>query len=324
MHLMIQGIRPIPTCQVRLLHGQAGVNQTAPDIPVTLTGRAVRVVGTDGETMAQNQPMYRYIADDLRAKIAAGSLAPKDESPKEGKLRPNDKLPTEGELSEQYDASRNTVREAIRRLTDEGLLESRPGQGTFVARKADPFVTVLTTDPKTGFGGGETVAYRSEVEKTHREPTTSLPRVEVVAVSSEVAPLLRTPPGSQVVSRSQDRFIDGVPWSRQTTFYLMDFITKGATNLLMAKDIEGGAVQYLADEIGVKQTGYRDWITGRLASEEEQAFFGIGHNAAVFVDSRVAFDQNNKPMRLTVTVLPVDRNQLIFNVGPNVPALIDD
>jgi GntR family transcriptional regulator len=146
----------------------------------------------------------------------------------------------------------------------------------------------------------------------------------VVTVSSDVGRLLDIPPGSQVVSRSQDRFIDDIPWSRQTTFYLMDFITKGATNLLMAVDIAGGAVQYLADEIGVKQTGYRDWITGRLATEEEQAFFGIGHNAAVFVDSRVAFDQNNAPMRLTVTIFPADRNQLVVNVGPNVPTLTDN
>jgi GntR family transcriptional regulator len=262
--------------------------------------------------MAQNQPMYRYIADDLRAQIAEGQLAP------------NKKLPTEGELSEQYKASRNTVREAIRRLTDEGLLESRPGQGTFVARSIDPFVTVLTADPKTGFGGGDNAAYLSEVRSNHREPINSVPRVEVVTVSPELAVLLDISTDSQVVSRSQDRSIDGVPWSRQTTFYLMDFITKGATDLLMAKDIEGGAVKYLGDEIGVRQTGYRDVITGRLATDEEQPFFGIGHNGAVFVHSRVAFDQDNRPMRLTVTIYPADRNQLIFNVGPNVPPLRDN
>jgi GntR family transcriptional regulator len=271
--------------------------------------------------MPQIQPMYRYIADDLRAKIALGALAPSDTPSAEGELRPNAKLPTEGELSEQYEASRNTVREAIRRLTDEGLLESRPGQGTFVARKLDPFVTVLTADPKTGFGGGDGAAYLSEIRSRHREAKSSVPRVAVVTVPPDVALLLDLPLGSQVVSRSQDRYIDGIPWSSQTTFYMMDFITKGATNLLMAMDIEGGAVQYLADEIGVRQTGYRDWITGRLAIEEEQTFFGIGHNAAVFVDSRVAFDQNNSPMRLTVTIFPVDRNQLIVNVGPKVPML---
>ena len=261
--------------------------------------------------MPQNQPMYRHIADDLRAKIRTGKLAP------------NAKLPTEGELSEEYDASRNTVREAIRRLTDEGLLESRPGQGTFVARKLDPFVTELTADPKTGFGGGDTAAYLSEVRSIHREPTNTVPRIEVVTISPEVAVLLDISPDSQVVSRSQDRYIDRIPWSIQTTFYPMDFINKGAANLLMAKDIEGGTVRYLADEIGIRQSGYRDWITGRLATEAEQAFFGIGHNAAVFVDSRVAFDQDNKPMRLTVTIFPVDRNQLIVNVGPNVPPLRD-
>lgn len=273
--------------------------------------------------MPQNQPMYRHIADDLRAKIATGALPPDAELP-EGALAPNAKLPTEGELSVQYEASRNTVREAIRRLTDEGLLESRPGQGTFVARRVDPFVTVLTADPKTGFGGGETAAYLSEVLSKHREPTTSIPRVEVLTVSDEVAVLLDIPHGSQVVSRSQDRYIDGIPWSKQTTFYLMDFITKGATKLLMAQDIAEGSVRYLADEIGVRQTGYRDWITGRLATDDEQAYFGVGHNAAVFVDSRVAFDQNNTPMRLTVTIFPVDRNQLVVNVGPNVPPLAQD
>jgi GntR family transcriptional regulator len=262
--------------------------------------------------MPQNQPMYRHIADDLRAKISHGELAP------------NAKLPTEGELSEQYEASRNTVREAIRRLTDEGLLESRPGQGTFVARKVDPFVTVLTADPKTGFGGGDTAAYLSEVSSHHREPRNSDPRVAVVPVSPEVAPLLDVPLGSQVVTRSQDRYIDGIPWSVQTTFYLFEFITKGASELLMARDIDDGAVKYLADTIGVRQSGYRDWITGRLATEEEQSFFGIGHNAAVFVASRVAFDQDNMPMRLTVTIFPVDRNQLIVNVGPNVPLLADN
>ena len=262
--------------------------------------------------MPQNQPMYRHIADDLRAQITTGQL------------KPNAKLPTEGELSDTYEASRNTVREAIRRLTDEGLLESRPGQGTFVTTKVDPFVTVLTADPKTGFGGGETAAYLSKVREEHRVPTNSVPKVEVVTASDAVAGLLNIPLGSQVVSRSQNRYIDNIPWSVQTSFYLMDFITKGATKLLMALDIEEGSVAYLATEIGVRQTGYQDWITGRLATEDEQAFFGIGHNSAVFADSRVAFDQNDTPMRLTVTIFPVDRNQLIVNVGPNVPTLVDN
>lgn len=262
--------------------------------------------------MAQNQPLYRSIAESLRTQIREGDLAP------------GDKLPTEGELSEKYEASRNTVREAIRRLTDEGLLESRLGQGTYVTRKVDPFVTVLTSDPRTGFGGGDTAQYLSQVRDEHREPANSVPKVEVIEAKGDrsfVAARLGIPVGSQVVSRSQERYIDGVPWSLQTSFYLWDFITKGATQLLMAQDIEDGSVRYLADTIGVRQTGYRDWITGRLASEPEQAFFGIGHNAFVFAVSRIAYDQNDVPMRLTVTIYPADRNQFVVNVGNDLPSL---
>ena len=76
-----------------------------------------------------SNPMYRQIAEDLRAKIESGELAP------------GTRLRTELELREDYDASRNTVRDAIKWLTNLGLVETRPGQGTFVVQKIAPFVT---------------------------------------------------------------------------------------------------------------------------------------------------------------------------------------
>jgi predicted HTH transcriptional regulator len=260
----------------------------------------------------RRQPMYQLIAEDLRAQITSGDLGP------------GAKLPTEAELGEKYEASRNTIRDAIKRLIAEGGLEARPGQGTFVTWKVDPFVTVLTTDPTTGFGGGDTARYLSEVHKVHREPMNSVPRVEVTVASDAVASLLGLPRETRVVSRSQERYIDGIPWSKQTSFYLMDFITKGADRLLTAADIAEGTVRYLADKIGVKQSGYRDLITARPTTDDEQAFFGIGYDATVMVVSRVAFDQKNTPMRLTVTIFPADRNQLIVNVGPGVPDFTND
>jgi GntR family transcriptional regulator len=83
------------------------------------------------------QSMYRQIAENLREQIISGQIAP------------GAKLRTEIELREHYGASRNTVRDAIKWLITLGLVETRPGQGTFVVQKIDPFVTTLTTDPKT-------------------------------------------------------------------------------------------------------------------------------------------------------------------------------
>ena len=77
---------------------------------------------------------------------------------------------------------------------------------------------------------------------------------------------------------------------------------------------------YLAEALGIMQAGYRDWITARSPDPNEQAFFGLAHDATVFEIFRTAFDQTGTPLRVTVTVFPADRNQFIINVG-DVPDL---
>ena len=89
----------------------------------------------------------------------------------------------------------------------------------------------------------------------------------------------------------------------------------------MAENIEEGAVRYLADTIGIKQVGYRDWITARVPDSNEQSFFGLAHDATVFEIFRTGFDQTGTPLRVTVTVWPADRNQFMSSrdIG-DVPA----
>ena len=148
-------------------------------------------------------PLYRRIADDLSAKIQSGALGH------------GTQLPTELELREQYDASRNTVRDAVKWLMIRGLVETRPGQGTFVVEKIDPFITILGLE--TGLGG-ESADYASVVSATGRKPEDTIPRVEVQQASGVIAEELQLVAGATVVSRHQRRLIDGTPYSLQTTF----------------------------------------------------------------------------------------------------------
>ena len=127
---------------------------------------------------------------------------------------------------------------------------------------------MLTADPKVGFGGGEGVTYLSQVSAEHRKPFATTPKVEVQTPPTVITRRLRVPPTTQVVSRHQERYIDDVLWSLQTSFYPMEFITQGATRLLMAEDITEGTVHYLADTIGLRQIGYRDWITARSTGRQ--------------------------------------------------------
>ena len=50
----------------------------------------------------------------------------------EGRLKPGDRLLAERELAEQFQVSRASVREAIRTLEMLGVIDIRPGEGTFV------------------------------------------------------------------------------------------------------------------------------------------------------------------------------------------------
>jgi GntR family transcriptional regulator len=250
-------------------------------------------------------PMYRQIAEDLREQIESGQL------------EPGQQLRTEIELRDHYNASRNTVRDAIKWLTNLGLVETRPGQGTFVTRKIDPFVTTLSGDPRTGLGSDEGAGYLSKVSELNRKPTLSPLQVEIQQASDDMATALGIPKGAEIISRNERRFIDGTPWSMQTSYYPMDFADRGAERLRSARNIDEGTVTYLAEALHIRQVGYRDWITVRAPNPTEADFFKLPPDGRVpmYEITRTTYDGNRQPIRVTVTVYPADRNQFIVNVG---------
>lgn len=71
-------------------------------------------------------PRYKELADLLRSDIVKGIL------------KPGDQLPTEHELCAKYDVSRHTAREALRLLSEDGLIARRRRAGTIVADVAAP------------------------------------------------------------------------------------------------------------------------------------------------------------------------------------------
>lgn len=255
------------------------------------------------------EPLYRRIADSLEEQIEAGEILP------------GAKLPTELELRETYRASRNTVRDAVRWLTVRGLVETWPGQGTFVRQKTEPFVTTLSADPETGLGGGEGEAYMNEVRLQGRKPHASKPRVEILQASGVAAEELEIPDGTSVVSRHQERFIDGLPFSLQTSYYPMSLVDAGAVRLLEATPIEPGTSRYLAAALGIEQSRYRDRITVRARNSAEADFFTLpaSGRVSVFETLRTAFDAEATPFRLTVSVYAADRNEFAVFTG-RVPA----
>src|SRR6266436_1758881 len=64
--------------------------------------------------------IYEHIVGQIHALI------------REGRWAPGDQIPPERELAERFRVSRTSVREALRALAMQGVIESRQGGGTFV------------------------------------------------------------------------------------------------------------------------------------------------------------------------------------------------
>jgi DNA-binding FadR family transcriptional regulator len=71
---------------------------------------------------------YEQVARRLTADIAAGRLAP------------GERLPSERDLARALGVGRASVREALAALQNQGVLETRPGSGSFVAAQAPALV----------------------------------------------------------------------------------------------------------------------------------------------------------------------------------------
>lgn len=258
------------------------------------------------------EPMYRQIADDLRRQIDDGELAP------------GSQLLTELELREKYTASRNTIRDAVKWLITRGLVETRPGQGTFVTAEIVPFVTALTPSLEIGFGG-EDGTYVMEVTAKRRIAEARTPRVEIQQAGDTGAVELQLALDAMVISRHQQRYIDETPWSLQTSFYPRTLDERGAERLSVAKDIGQGAVTYIEETLELKLLGWRDKITVRTPDEVETAFFKLPDDGRVAVIEirRTGFDENGSPFVLTVSVFPADRNQFVIDVGKVPPEVVN-
>src|SRR4051812_9417635 len=75
---------------------------------------------------SSGMPIARQIADQIRMHCAAGTV------------RPGDRLPSVRQLAAELAVNQNTVLRVYERLTTEGLLERRHGDGTYVTDRLPP------------------------------------------------------------------------------------------------------------------------------------------------------------------------------------------
>ena len=246
---------------------------------------------------------YARIAEDLRGKITSRDI------------KPGGQLPSELELRDQYKASRNTILDAIKKLNDDGLVETRPGQGWFARVKIVPFVNSLDW--------GDSAAIE-QAEASGRTPRVTPPTVSLQAAPREMADRLRIPAGTAMIVRRQEWFLDEVPWKLQAAWCPKTRFDQGAHHLLMAEDIPEGLDAYLYNTLGLRPAGATFFFLPRKPSDEESRFFGfsavgeVPYAIELIRTATVADEDGPLPLYAVVGVYAGDRNR--FESSKLVPS----
>jgi GntR family transcriptional regulator len=246
-------------------------------------------------------PRYREIADELRDAILG------EQKLLDTRLIGGARLPTEPELGDHFQCSRGTIRQALQSLTAEGLIETRGRNGTFVRRLRVLEHSAHSEHPDRK---GTSDSWHSEVLASGRTPSQDF-SFRIIPAANGVAKRLLIQESDLVVVREMLRYIDGVAWSDQVSFYPYDIAA--AAGLDSPHDIEEGTVRRLAAK-GFREVGWSDEVSARPATDEEARTFGISHSAWTMVYNRVGWT-DQRPVRLTRELLPADRNVIRYETG---------
>lgn len=119
---------------------------------------------------------------------------------KKGNYKEGDMIPTENEISEEFQISRTTVRQAITELVQEGWLYRVKSKGTFVTRPKIPqdFLRKLES-------------FRDQIERLGMKPSTQLIELRREKADEEVANALNIAEGEDVIYLFRKRFADEQP-----------------------------------------------------------------------------------------------------------------
>jgi GntR family transcriptional regulator len=202
---------------------------------------------------------------------------------------PGDPLPSEAELCERFSVSRMTVRQALAELSNDGLVERRRGQGTFVAHRP------VHRRP------GVFLSFTEEMNRRGVQATSRLLRAGMDEPRRAEVEDLGLAPGSRVVRIVRVRLADGVPVALEDAALLPEL------GEVLGEDLGAGSLHGALERRGIVATRAVGTITARLARASETDLLDLAPQAALLVELRILFDQHGRAFERTETRYVADR-----------------
>ena len=230
----------------------------------------------------------------------------------EQQLPPGAQLPSERDLASAYGTARNTAREAVRILSDAGLVITDQGKGSFVRPQMS--LIRLGNDRYSprhrDTGLSPFLLECAKQGKTGRFEVLSVDRVQP---PPEVAERLGVSAKTKSVLRRENVFYaDDDPVERVTT-YIPWSIAKG-TGLLQDEVPHQFGIHGILEDQHHVITHIREEVSTRMPRPEETRLLRLRPGVPVLDVWHTSLDQDGEPYELTRFVMRGDMTGLLYDV----------
>jgi len=229
-------------------------------------------------------PLWAQVLADLTARLGRGDFT--------------ERFPTDQELVDTYGVSRQTVREAVRRLADDGLLARERGRGT----------RVRTLEFEHTPGTLEGLFHQVEAQGATQ---TSVVRVREQTINAEIARRLELPAGAQLVHIERLRLADGEPLALDRSW----LPARVAQRLLDAPLTRAGLYDELARLCGVTITGGSERVRPVVPTAAERRALNMAAGVAGFAIERLVHTAL-APVEWRQSLVRGDRYSLVVELTP--------
>ncbi len=231
-------------------------------------------------SLSSDIPLYAQLVGIIKRQISSGALAV-------GAL-----LPSESELCRALDVSRNTVRQAIGELEDEGLVVRKRGKGTFVA------------DPTTNRRGVR-YSFTTEVSSMGKTPSSTLVDFNVIVPSAAICQKMELKEGTSVYCFTRIRNVDGQPLILETSYY-PQFIYPNLTKTM----VQTHSFYSLLYHVGITPFSADDCYEAVVLDEQRAKLLGVEAGACAFYHQRRTKTEDGRIYEYTRSYIRGDRVRL--------------
>ena len=209
-------------------------------------------------------------------------------------------IPTEKELSEIFNISRTTVRQAISDLVREEHLYRIKSKGTFVSH------------PKLNQGFIQSIrSFNDDVISAGRVPSTQVLDFRVIELEPEIALLMDRPEGSKTIYLYRKRMADGEPIVRVETYLPYE-----DCDFVMDHDLNKESLyEVLATHSNTQITHMVRVCEARAADSEDEAVLGLKRGRPIHYFQSMGYNRNRKLLELSIARYRGDQSRFRVEVN---------